>query len=177
MDDPFLHSLDPGRSVFLANLLASCHCNANLRRLWGLAGWAGHSSVLILNLCINASPSAQRVGCYPRRGRGNASASLIFNLCKNTISPGSFLPSFLYLTHFLSRHYSRNSRQAAGPGAEKGEGNLSLRFLNNTWWSVTFSRMQIPNPIVNLWASQPEGCEVLSGCLRCFVLVTRRTIV
>lgn len=100
-----------------------------------------------------------------------ATPSLIFNLCKNRISPGSFLPFFLYLTHFLSRHYSRNSRQAAGAEAEKGEGNLSLRFLNNTWWSVTFSHMQIPNPIVNLWASQPEGCEVLSGCLWCFVLV------
>lgn len=78
-----------------------------------------------------------------RRGRGNASASLIFNLCKNTISPGSFLPSFLTLP--IPYRVIRDRQEQ-----EKGEGNLSLRFLNNTWWSVTFSRMQIPNPIVNL---------------------------
>lgn len=81
-----------------------------------------------------------------RRGRGNASASLIFNLCKNTISPGSFLPSFLTLP--IPYRVIRDRQQEKEQ--EKGEGNLSLRFLNNTWWSVTFSRMQIPNPIVNL---------------------------
>lgn len=78
----------------------------------------------------------------------------------------SLLPSFLYLPHSLSRHYSRNSRQAARECSERRRRKeISLRFLN-TWWSVTFSRMQIPSHIVNLCVC-PKGVLGASACLRC----------
>lgn len=155
MDDPFLHNSNPGRSVFLANLLVTCHCNANVRRLWGLAGWAGHSSVLILNLCINASPSTQRVGCYAA-GRGNASASLIFNLCKNTFSPGSLLPSFLTLP--LSFGVIRDRQQERRKAKEISPCVSSTTLGGLSHFRVCKSR-------IPLWTCEPLSARGVRGAL------------